>query len=174
MACHRRIIEKIIRMRQKVEIEVREIIDQEIIAWSLIDRLRLEARWFEQVWRSTFDIWWSSIFFFWSNSIFNKTIGLEGQTTVMTGFGPLQVRSGGQIILHRTLLDTVGGQLWTPKMTLRTLLGIKKSMVFGPVLQWYFWKTLKKQIWNLILVKKGEGPLPYLNNTYLGYIWQWF
>jgi hypothetical protein len=32
MACHRRIIEKIIRMRQKVEIEVREIIDQEIIA----------------------------------------------------------------------------------------------------------------------------------------------
>ena len=49
MACHRRSIKIIDHMRQKVEIEVREIIDQEIIACSLIDRLRLEALWFGKV-----------------------------------------------------------------------------------------------------------------------------
>ena len=44
-------------MRQKVERWVREIIDQDFIAWSLIDRLRLEAL---MVWTGLkTNLWWS-------------------------------------------------------------------------------------------------------------------
>ena len=108
-------------MRQKVERWVREIIDQDFIAWSLIDRLRLEAWWFEgwSVEVRRLIVWWK---------IAIMTLSITNQPTIQPPFSFGQIRIS---INHRfggsnhcnDRFWTPAGQVWRSNYTSQNPVG---------------------------------------------------